>query len=159
MSLCSTCTIRRLQQTLKSYNNPCIPFQSSSINLLNLVTPTRAVRTRPYSFSSHPKSRPLQALKAVQPQPHQRLHYAWFARFRFRQRQGRGNPNEQDDAVRHNEEEAAKTAIIEKVFESRQPSDLMLRCELFLIRNECIPNILSSPKARSSTRQVRIHLH
>jgi hypothetical protein len=39
-------------------------------------------------------------------------------------------PPEDDEAIRQNEEEAAKAAILEKAFEGRQPADLMLRCEL-----------------------------
>jgi hypothetical protein len=55
-----------------------------------------------------------------------RQSFGWVPRFRGRT----VKPPEEDDAVRQNEEEAAKTAILEKAFESRQPADLMLRCEL-----------------------------
>ncbi|KAG8838519.1 magnesium ion transporter [Serendipita sp. 400] len=48
---------------------------------------------------------------------------SWWDRLRFRS----ARTTEVDDAVRQNEEEAAKTAILEKAFESRQPADLMLR--------------------------------
>jgi len=50
--------------------------------------------------------------------------FAFLRRFRWRK------PPEMDEATRQNEEEAAKVAILEKAFESRQPADLMLRCEL-----------------------------
>ncbi|KAG8785631.1 magnesium ion transporter [Serendipita sp. 397] len=52
---------------------------------------------------------------------------SWWDRLRFRS----ARTTEVDDAVRQNEEEAAKTAILEKAFESRQPADLMLRCTIF----------------------------
>ncbi|KIM34062.1 hypothetical protein M408DRAFT_90037 [Serendipita vermifera MAFF 305830] len=39
-------------------------------------------------------------------------------------------PPEDDEAARQREEEAARSAILEKAFESRQPADLMLRCTI-----------------------------
>jgi len=51
-------------------------------------------------------------------------------KFAFMQQLRWRKPPEDDEAVRQNEEEAAKEAILEKAFESRQPADLMLRCEL-----------------------------
>lgn len=58
---------------------------------------------------------------------HSRQSLGWGARIRG----GRtAKTLEEDDAVRQNEEDAARSAVLEKVFESRQPTDLMLRCEL-----------------------------
>jgi hypothetical protein len=51
-------------------------------------------------------------------------------KFAFMQQLRWRKPPEDDEAIRQNEEEAAKEAILEKAFESRQPADLMLRCEL-----------------------------
>jgi hypothetical protein len=51
-------------------------------------------------------------------------------KFAFMQHLRWRKPPEDDEAIRQNEEEAAKAAILEKAFESRQPADLMLRCEL-----------------------------
>jgi hypothetical protein len=57
---------------------------------------------------------------------HSRQSLGWVSRFRGRT----VKCPEEEDPVRQNEEEAAKSAILEKAFESRQPADLMLRCEL-----------------------------
>jgi hypothetical protein len=74
-----------------------------------------------------PSSRPLivalNVYKSIH--MHSRQSFGWVPRFR-----GRTVTPPEDDAVRQNEEEAAKSAILEKAFESRQPADLMLRCEL-----------------------------
>jgi hypothetical protein len=45
-------------------------------------------------------------------------------------RPGLANPRDANDGVSQSEEEAAKFAILEKSFDSRQSADIMLRCEL-----------------------------
>lgn len=130
--ICSSPPIRFSHQKIVYYSSP--PNQCTRFLSPLTFLPARKSMTKLHFRQVHGKHQsPLLAplRRVTVPSLQYSNRSAWSLAFwrplRWRQ------PPEDDEAIRQKEEEAARLAILEKAFESRQPADLMLRCELLFI--------------------------
>ena len=132
MSLCSYPPFRLTHQKIVTHlfaTAPCNRFLFTSTFESAPKSRLSCIRQLHIRHPNAPSTLPAYSLKRVTftllPHTGRSIwKFAFMQHLRWRK------PPEDDEAIRQNEEEAAKEAILEKAFESRQPADLMLRCEL-----------------------------